>query len=124
MWRRGPMHLNWTSIAIGVLGIYLFCAPFAYKESRERGDGYASAALYTILGYVLFFLWIAGAADALYGIGMVIDRPGQICGSGGVELGEGHWEHPKPVNLAVGVGLMAAGWVIGKAAEKHYHHHA
>ena len=114
------MHLNWANIAIGVLGIYIFFAPFAYKHSRERGRGHMCAAFYTILVYVVFFCWVAGAGDAFYGIGMVVDRPAQYCGSGGVELAEGHWEHPKVENLMVGLGLMAAGWIIGKTMEKHY----
>lgn len=114
------MHLNWINIALGILGIYIFYAPFVYKHSRERGSGHAGAAFHAILMYVLFFLWIAGAGDALYGIGMVIDKPAESCGSGCIEDGEGHWEHPKAENLMVGLGLMAAGWIIGKAAEKHY----
>jgi len=72
------------------------------------------------LVYVLFFLWIAGAADALYGLGMVIDRPAEYCGSGCVESGEGHWEHSRAENLAVGLGMMSAGWVIGKVVESRY----
>ena len=113
------MHLNWTDIAMGILGLYIFYAPFAYKDSRDKGYGHAGAALRMILGYTLFFLWIAGAASALYGLGMVIDRPAEYCGSGCIEEGEGHWEHPKLENLMVGLGLMAAGWIVGKAAEKY-----
>jgi len=115
-WR---MRLNWANIAIGILGIYIFYAPFAYKYSRQKGSGHVQAFFYTILMYVLFFLWIAGAAETLYGIGMVIDAPTEICGSGCVEEGKGHWEHPQPDNLMVGLGLMAGGWIIGKMAEKH-----
>ncbi|SRR5258708_1041654 len=114
------MHLNWANIAASILGVYIFYAPFAYKHSRERGTGRVGALFYTLLMYVLFFLWIAGAGDTLYGLGMVIDKPAEYCGSGCVEPGEGHWESPRAENILAGLGMMAAGWVIGKAVENAY----
>jgi hypothetical protein len=53
----------------------------------------------------------------MYGMGIIIDEPAQILGSGGYEPAQTHTEHVRIFYLLLGLGLMAAGWIIGKYFE-------
>jgi hypothetical protein len=66
--------------ALYVLGLFFFYIPFEYKRAREESRSHAGATCYVALLYLLFVLWIGGFANALYGLGMVIDRPASIVG--------------------------------------------
>lgn len=109
---------SWFNVAITTLGIWAFCAPFAYKSRREKGAGHTGAAFSAALLFIVIGLWIGGAGNVLRGVGLVIDKPAEYCGPGCVEEGEGHWAHPRVQSLTLGLGLMAAGWIVGKATEK------
>ena len=111
------MDLNVGGIAATTFGVYIFLAPFAYKEARDHGRGRFPSAVFTILCYGLLFLWIAGASSALYGVGLVFGTAGHFEGSGGYSPGEAHWEPPHGAFLLAGLGMMTAGWVTGKALE-------
>jgi len=65
----------------------------------------------------ILLLWITGGSSAMYGMGIIIDEPAQILGSGGYEPAQTHTEHVRIFYLLLGLGLMAAGWIIGKYFE-------
>ena len=111
------MDINWGGFAGTALGVCIFLGPFAYKERRVKGGSHARATLDVVLVFGLLFLWIAGGSIALYGFGIVIDEPAQPLGSGGLKPAEAHTEVVRSMYLLLGVGLMAAGWVIGKISE-------
>ena len=113
------MTINWTGAIGTALGICVFLAPFAYKDRRSKGGSHLWAILEVALVFLLLVLWIAGASNALYGIGLVVDEPPQILGSGGYDPGRSHMEHLRLPYLAVGLALMAAGWITGKVMELH-----
>lgn len=112
------MILSLGRFALYVLGLFIFYGPFAYKSARDKGFGHIASFGNVILLYLLFYLWLGGGATALRGIGLVFDRPSQSCGSGCIEEGESHWESPEFSLIALGVGMMCAGWFIGKGAER------
>ena len=111
------MDINWGGFAGSALAVSIFLGPFAYKDRRRKGGSHFRATLDVALVFGILFLWIAGGSIALYGLGIVIDKPAQPLGSGGVEPAEVHTEIVRGMYLLLGIGLMAAGWVIGKVSE-------
>jgi len=111
------MTINWSGAIGAALGICIFLGPFAYKDQRAKGGSHFRAILEVGLVFVLLLLWIAGGSNALYGIGLVVDEPPQILGSGGYDPGQSHLEHVRVPYLVLGLVLMAASWTIGKLSE-------
>ena len=111
------MDINWGVFAGSALGVCIFLGPFAYKDRRRKGGSHIQATLAVALVFGVLFLWIAGGGITLYGLGIVIDKPAQMLGSGGFEPAETHSEMVRGMYLLLGIGLMAAGWVIGKVSE-------
>ena len=111
------MTVNWTGAIGTALGICLFLGPFAYKDRRSKGGSHVRAILDVGLVFVLLLLWITGGSNALYGLGLVIDEPPQILGSGGYDPGQSYWEHVSVPHLLLGLAIMAAAWIIGKLSE-------
>jgi|SRR5213080_2023151 len=111
------MTINWGGAVASALGICIFLGPFAYKDRRSKGGSHFRAILDVGLVFVLLVLWIVGGSNALYGLGIIIDEPPQILGSGGLDPGQRHFEHVRVPYLMLGLVLMAAGLVIGKLSE-------
>jgi len=111
------MKINWAGIIGTALGICVFLGPFAYKNQRSKVDSPFRAILYVGLVFVLLVLWIAGGSSALYGVGLVIDEPPQLLGSGGYDPGQSHWEYARLSYLLLGLVMMATAWIIGKLTE-------
>jgi hypothetical protein len=111
------MDINWGGFAASALVICVFLGPFAFKERRRKGGSHIRATLDVVLVFGILFLLIAGGSIALCGLGIVIDKPAQQLGSGGYEPAETHTETVRVRYLLLGVGLIAAGWVIGKISE-------
>jgi hypothetical protein len=111
------MTINWTGAAGTALSICVLLGPFVYKDRRTNGASRVRAILDVGLIFLLLVLWIVGGSNALYGLGMVVDEPPQILGSGGYDPGRSHTEHWRPQYLAVGLVLMAVAWTIGKLNE-------
>jgi hypothetical protein len=111
------MKISWSGAIGTALAICVFLGPFAYKDQRSKGGSPFCAILYVGLVFVLVLLWIAGGSNALYGVGLVIDEPPQILGSGGYYPGQSHWEHARLPHLLLGLAMMAAAWIIGKLTE-------
>jgi hypothetical protein len=103
--------------ALYVLGLFFFYIPFEYKRAREESRSHAGATCYVALLYLLFVLWIGGFANALYGLGMVIDRPASIVGLIASSPAKASGK-VRRLSLLADIGLMSAGSVIGRAAEK------
>lgn len=111
------MTITWSGAIGSALGICIFIGPFAYKERRSRGGSHFRAILDVGLLFLLLLLLIVGGCNALYGIGIVIDEPPQILGSGGYDSGRSHVEHVRVPYLVLGLILIVAAWVIGKLSE-------
>jgi hypothetical protein len=111
------MTVSWSGAIGSALGICIFLGPFAYKDRRAKGGSHFRAILDVGLVFVLLVLWIAGGSNALYGMGIIIDEPPQILGSGGYDPGRSHLEHVRVPHVVLGVILMAAAWGIGRLAE-------
>jgi hypothetical protein len=111
------MDISWGGFAGSALAICVFLGPFVYKGRRSKGGSHFRATLDVMLVFMILFLLIAGGSIALYGLGIVIDKPAQQLGSGGYEPAETHSEIVRVKYLLLGVGLIAAGWVIGKISE-------
>lgn len=112
------MTINWSGVIGTALGICVFIGFFAYKDQRSKGSSPFHAILYVGLVFVLLLLWIAGGSNALYGVGLIIDEPPQLLGSGGYDPGQSHWEHARLPHLLVGLAMMAAAWIIGKLTDR------
>lgn len=111
------MDINWGGFAGSALAVCIFLAPFAYKDRRRKGGSHIRATLDVVLLFGILFLWIAGGNFVLYGLGIVIYKPAQPLGIGGFEPAEARREVVRGMYLLVGIGLIAAGWVIGKVSE-------
>ena len=111
------MVVNWPGAAGTALGICAFLGPFAYKDRRNKGGSHFRAALTVCLLFVLLLLCILGGSNALYGVGVVIDEPPEILGSGGLDAGQSHFEHIRIPHLMIGLALMPAAWLLGRFAE-------
>jgi len=111
------MRINWGGAVASALAICIFFGPFAYKHRRSKGGSHFRAILDVGLVFVLLVLWIVGGSNALYGLGIVIDEPPQILGSGGLDPGQRHFEHVRVPNLMLGLTFMTAGWAIGRLSE-------
>lgn len=111
------MDINWGAFAVIALAISICLCPFAYKKRREKGGSHIRATLDILLVFGILFLLIAGGSITLYGIGIIIDRPAQQLGSGGYEPAETHTEIVRVRYLLLGLGLIAAGLIIGKISE-------
>jgi hypothetical protein len=116
------VNIEWgrmaRGIALAVLGLYAIYTPFAYKFARDEGYGRVVALAHVIIFYVLFCLWVAGGASAVYGLGMVIDHPDETCGIGCVVQGDGHWQMPQGAFILLGAILMLVAWFLGKSMER------
>jgi hypothetical protein len=113
------MTINWSGAIGTALGISVFLGPFAYKDRRSKGGSHFRSIPEVGFVSVLLLLWIAGGSNALYGVGLVIDEPPQILGSGGYDPGQSHWEYVRVPHLLLGLAMMAAAWIIGKLSELH-----
>lgn len=111
------MQMDWSHLALYVLGLYILYAPFAYKFARNEGNSRTAATVRAIALYVLFYLWIVGGASVVSGLGLVFSRPDESCGIGCIEQGEGHWQAPRIQFLLLGVAVMLAAWFLGKLME-------
>ena len=111
------MDINWAAFVGTAIAICIFLCPFAYKDRREKGGSHIRATLDVLLVFGIIFLLIAGGSIALYGIGIVIDEPAQQLGSGGYESAKTHTEIVRFKYLLLGLGLIAAGLIIGKISE-------
>jgi hypothetical protein len=112
------MHFNVRETALYILGLYVFYIPFAYMHARKEGHTHPSALLSVILGYLVFFFLLSGAACILVGVGWIVDEPAQFCGSGCVEGGESHWQAPQSSYLLLGTAMLVVGWYGGKGVER------
>ena len=111
------MDINWGAFVGTAIAICICIGPFAYKDRCTKGGTHFRAALDVLLVFVIVFLWVAGGSITLYGLGIIIDSPAQPLGSGGFLPAETHMETAKVAYVLLGLGLMAAGFVIGKMSE-------
>ena len=111
------MTLNWEGAIGTTLGILIFLGPFAYKDRRSRGSSHFLAIMEVGMLFVILLLLIVGGSNALYGLGVVIDEPPQILGSGGYYPGQRHFEDVSIPHLVLGLVLMAAAWILGTLAK-------
>jgi hypothetical protein len=109
--------INWAAFLGSAVAICIFIGPFAYRDRRAEGGTHCQAVLAVVLVFALVFLWIAGASSIIYGIGVVIDNPAQPLGSGGYLSAETHLEPSRAAYILLGLGLMAAAFLIGKVCE-------
>lgn len=111
------MVVNWLGAAGTALCICAFLGPFAYKGQRDKGGSHFRATLDVGLVFVLLLLWIVGGTNVLYGVGLVIDEPPEILGSGGLDAGQSHFEHVRIAHLVFGLALIGGAWLLGRFSE-------
>ena len=111
------VDINWGAFVGITIAICICIGPFAYKDRRTKGGTHFRAALDVLLVFAIVLLWVAGGSITVYGLGIVFDRPAQTLGSGGFSPAETHMETVRGAYVLLGLGLMAAGYAIGKVCE-------